>query len=113
MNSDLKEIKEQIKVAAEIHGIPQIRIQDAVLWEEFLQVVKVTRDFLVHPSPEPEKMNNIIGHVFTKRDWKFPSEVASKILLHFMKNTGSPVPPWVMHNELISIPSVTVLNKTA
>ncbi len=100
MNSDLKEVKEQLKVLAEILGIQAIHLKDQTLWNDFLQVVKVTRDFVAHPSSEPDKVNKIFGHVFTKRDWKFASDVASKILLHFMEQTNSEIPAWVNQNTL-------------
>jgi hypothetical protein len=100
MNSDLKEVKDQLKVLADLLGIQAIHLKDQILWNDFLQVVKVTRDFLAHSSPNPDKVDKIIGHVFTERDWKFPSDVASKIILHFLELTNSEIPPWVRQNTL-------------
>ena len=61
LNSNLKEIKEQLKAMADILGIPPIHVNDPILWDNLLQVVKVTRDFLSHPSLEPDKVNSIMG----------------------------------------------------
>ena len=109
MNSDLKKINDQINILSDILGIPQIHSSDGELWNDFLKVVKLTRDFLIHPSPEPEKVDKIVGHVYSKRDWSYPSEVASKILLHFMQHTKSQIPDWVSHNTLIRVTNIKAL----
>lgn len=111
LNSDLKEIKEQLKAMADILGVPPIHVNDPILWDNLLQVLKVTRDFLSHPSLQPDKVDSIIGHVMTKRDWRFPSGVASKVILHFIQSTDSPVPEWIHENALITIPLINVLSK--
>jgi hypothetical protein len=111
LNSDLKDIKEQLKAMAEILDIPPIHVNDPILWNNLLQVLKVTRDFLTHPSLDPDKVDSVIGHVMTKRDWRFASGVASKVILHFIQMTGSPVPEWIHENTLFTIPLINVLAK--
>jgi len=108
LRSDLKELKDQLKMLAEILKIEKVHSKNPNLWDDFLRVVKVTRDMLSHPTPEPEKFNNIIGHALTEKDWIYPSEVSKKIISHFIESTRSEKPVWLDENKLIRIPTVEV-----
>ena len=109
LNSDLKEIKELLKTICYFHNIKPINDEEPDLWNEFMQVVKVTRDFFSHPIPDEHKFDKIVGEVFAKRSWRYASSVAENIISYFYKKKNLEVPDWVKENQDFKIETIRAL----
>ena len=68
------------------------------LWADLLEVVKVRRDFLTHPKPDPAEFNRIVGDVVRNDSWEFPSKVAEEIIGYFYAAQKREEPAWIRRN---------------
>lgn len=108
-NSDLKEVKEALKFLCSFHKIKPIHEAEPILWNDFLQVVKTTRDFFSHPIPDEHKFDKIVGDAFTKHNWQFASSIAVGIISYFYSAKNLEIPNWLKENQDFKIESIRAL----
>ena len=80
------------------------------LWADLLEVVKVRRDFLIHPKPDPVEFNRIVGGVFGKDSWEFPSKVAEEVIGYFYAAQKREEPAWLRKNTEFRFEAIRVLS---
>ena len=108
LNSDLKEVKDAIKIICEESKIEKLHEADPILWNELINVLKPVRDFLSHPYANSEEFNKIMDEAMTKHSWNFPSKVAEKVISYFYEKTSRPTPDWVKQNQDFAVQTIKI-----
>ncbi len=103
LSSDLKEVKDAIKVLCEELQLEKLHDVDQTLWNDLTNVLKPVRDFFSHPYPDSETLNKIMDEALKKHSWNFPSRVAENVISYFYKKTNQPIPDWVKQNKEFSV----------
>ena len=100
-------MKEKIKVLCKEFKIPQIYEKDSKLWQEFLELLEKTRDFLVHPNPEEEIFHKYCKQlVNTEKPFLTFPKVASEVIKHFYNFSKINPPNFLENNELFFISEI-------
>ena len=103
------ELKEKIKEVCNAFGFSQLHDVNPKLWQDFLDILKPARDFLAHPVPDPnivqERMNQMISDT--------PSgkyvEITIGIIEHFYEQAHKTKPSWLDRNELLQFEATRLI----
>jgi hypothetical protein len=110
LKTDLRELKDCITELCVHLNLQPLHIAQPKVWNNLLQVVKETRDFMTHPRPEQVEFNKIIGDAFGKRSWAFPSKVAEETIGYFYDARKYTRPPWLKENREFQVPIILALS---
>ena len=88
-----------------------LHTDDPKLWKNLLEVVKLRRDFLTHPKPDPEKFDKIIGDAINKDSWEFPSRVAEDVIGYFYASQKDREPDWLRKNREFRFEGIRALSR--
>ncbi len=106
-NTQVGKMKEKIKVLCKEFKFPQIYEKEPKLWQEFLELLEKTRDFLVHPNPEEDIIQKYCKQlVNTEKPFITFPEVAAGIIKHFYKSGKVNPPSFLYKNELFFISEI-------
>jgi len=106
-NTQVGKMKEKIKVLCKEFKIPQIFEKEPKLWQEFLELLEKTRDFLVHPNPEEDLIQKYCKQlVNTEKPFITFPEVAAGIIKHFYNSSKAQPPSFLEKNELFFISEI-------
>lgn len=100
------ELKEKIKAVCSAYGISQIYDVDSHLWQDFCDILKESRDFLVHTIPDPKIFQHHMQQLVEKTTTGKYVEIAIGIILYFYEQLGKKPPKWLNQNELIQLLAV-------
>lgn len=99
-------LKEKIKAVCSAYEISQIYDVDPQLWQDFCDILKTSRDFLVHAIPDPqifqEHMRKLVAETTTGKY----VEIATGIIKYFYERFDKEPPQWLNQNELIQLYAV-------
>jgi len=100
------ELKEKIKAVCSAYAISQIYEVEPQLWQDFCDILKASRDFLVHAIPDPkifqEHMKKLVEETTTGKY----VEIAIGMIHYFYEQLGKKSPKWLSQNELIQLLAV-------
>jgi hypothetical protein len=99
LKTRLKELKVCISELYPLLGVEPLDKADPKLWNKMLQVLKITRDFLTHPTPDVSDFNRIIGDAMGKHSWSFPTRIVEQVIGHLLKNQKKAAPNWLNENQ--------------
>lgn len=103
---DLGELKVCLRELCQALGIEDISTAEPRIWNDLNQVVKQSRDFLVHPKKDPALFQNVMNGI-TRKNFGFPIQVAEKTIAYFYSRTRPKViPKWLSENDEYSIPEI-------
>ena len=106
-NTEIGKMKEKIKVLCKEFNFRQIHETNSKLWQEFLELLEKTRDFLVHPNPEDDIFHKYCKQlVNTEKPFVAFPEVAAGIIRHFYNSSKSQPPNYLDKNELFFISEI-------
>jgi len=111
LHKDLRELKKTIKELCIQHDIKILSEAKPQTWNDLLQVVKIVRDYIIHPKPNPQDFQEIMKKAFQNRTWNFPSKVAEEVIGYFYEQTGNNIPSWIRENTEFEIDSIRTLIK--
>lgn len=104
---DLRELKVCLRELSQALAIEDISIAEPQLWSDLNQVVKQSRNFLVHPKKDPTLFKTAMDGML-QRNFGFPIEVAEKTISYFYSRTRPHiVPRWVATNEEYHVPEIS------
>jgi len=103
LRNDLGELKEGLKELCLALNIKKINEANPELWNDLLNVVKQTRDYLVHPKPDPAEFQQIAGEMIAKRNFNFPVSTAENVIGYFYDHCLGNRPDWIRENQEYSI----------
>ena len=106
-NTQVGKMKEKMKVLCKEFNFPQIYDNEPKLWQEFLELIEKTRDFLIHPHPEEDLIQKYCKQlVNTEKPFITFPEVAAGIIKYFYNSSNSKPPSYLEKNELFFISEV-------
>jgi hypothetical protein len=106
-NTQIGKMKEKLKVLCKEFNFPQIYDKEPKLWQEFLELLENTRDFLVHPNPEEDIFQKYCKQlVNTEKPFITFPEVAAGLIKYFYENSNSNPPSFLEKNELFFISEI-------
>jgi hypothetical protein len=100
------ELKEKIKSVCSAYSIPQIYEQDPQLWQDFCDILKPSRDFLVHAVPEPQIFETHMRRLVEQTTAGKYVEIATGIIKYFYEQHDKEPPDWLSENQLIQFYAV-------
>lgn len=100
------ELKEKIKDVCNAYKIPQVHNKEPRLWQDFCDILKPARDFLVHAVPEPELFQRHMQKLIEETRAGKYVEIAIGIMGYFYDQTNTPKPSWLKSNELLQFQAV-------
>ena len=106
-NTEISKMKEKLKVLCEEFKFPQIYEKEPKLWQEFLELLEKTRDFLVHPNPEEDIFHKYCKQLInTEKPFITYPDVAAGIIKHFYNSSKTQPPSFLEKNELFFISEI-------
>ncbi len=108
--SDLRELPKAINALCKHLHIQPIHESKPELWKDFEHALRRTRNFLVHPCPDDELVNEILGGAMAKYAWVFPSKVAEQVIAYFFDAQLFEVPTWIRENQEFTIKEIQALS---
>lgn len=108
--TDLRELKERIKVLCKEFEYPQIHEVNPELWRDFTGLLESTRHFLVHPNPEEKEFHKFSQSLIQDVNLfiKYPT-IAANIIAHFYHSAKAELPEYLNKNEIFIIKEIIVL----
>jgi len=110
LKTDLKELKDCIKEACKHYGLKPLHTAEPKLWYDLLQVLKTTRDFMTHPTPDATEFDKIVGDALKKHTWAKPSQIAEQVLRYFYTNQTQKPPEWLKKNQEFCFKAICALS---
>ena len=94
LRQDLGELKVCLRELCQAMSIEDISVAEPRVWNDLNQVLKQSRDFLVHPTKDPALFQSAMDRMI-KKHFAFPIQVAEKTITYFYAKTHSKVPKWL------------------
>jgi hypothetical protein len=110
LKTDLKELKDGLSEACLHYGVKPMHLADPQLWNEFLKIVKWTRDFMTHPTPDPIEFSKIIGDALEKHTWERPARIAERVIQYFYAAESQTPPEWLKQNKEFCFETIRALS---
>ncbi|MBA7493633.1 hypothetical protein ES702_04192 [subsurface metagenome] len=102
-DTELKELKERIKVLCDSYQIPRIDRSNPKLWRDFNELLEEARHFIIHPFPDPKKFQECMEIVQEKHGLRKWTKIAEGIISHFFINKNKKLPNWLTQNKFFKI----------
>ena len=99
-------LKEKIKAVCDAYEIPQIYVSQPSLWQDFCDILKPARDFVVHAVPEPEFFQKNMEKLVEETPAGKYVGTATGIMGFFYDQKSKPKPSWLDSNELLQFQAV-------
>ncbi len=99
LNSNLRRLKDSITELCLHLNLQPLAEADPPLWIELLQVLKKTRDFMVHPTPNPSEFHKVVSEAMERHSWGKPIEITERVMRYFFSRQPENVPSWLSKNE--------------
>jgi len=104
-----RDLKDRYKTFCKIMSFASPSDRISKVWQEFNDLARVTRHFLVHPSPSPDEFDELMSKILTE----FPSgtypRIASELIGYLYDQSGMQRPIWLSENTLIAFRGVDIL----
>lgn len=100
------ELKEKIKSVCSAHSIPQVYEEKPQLWQDFCDILKPARDFLVHAVPEPGIFEPHMQRILEETRAGKYVQIATDMIEYFYEQHDREPPSWLSENQLIQFQAV-------
>ena len=105
-NTEIGKMKGKLKVLCNEFKFPQIYDSEPKLWQELLELLEKTRDFLIHPNPDEDIFQKYCKLLSTEKPFQTFPEVAASIIKYFYNSAKVQPPSYLEKNELFFISEV-------
>lgn len=108
--TNLRELKERIKILCKEFRYPQIHELNPELWRDFTNLLESTRHFFVHPNPEEKEFHKFAQSIIQDVNVfiKYPT-IAANLIAHFYLSAKADIPKYLSENEIFIIKEIVVL----
>jgi hypothetical protein len=100
---------ERIKTLCGILGYQKPHDAIPNVWQDFKELVEVSRYFFVHPHPGKEHFQNHMGRIFTNSQAGKYAHVAEGLLKYLYRCSGKNPPDWLDRNRLLQFRGIDIL----
>lgn len=95
------ELKKKITELCNALGYSQLHDVNPKLWQDFCDVLKPARDFLVHPVPDPDIFQERMSRMMSDTPSGNYVEITTGIIEHFYEQAEKTKPSWLYKNEFL------------
>lgn len=99
----LSDLKDRINVLYDNYQVPRIHDRNPGLWQDFNDLLKKARVFIVHPFPNPPKFEEFMKMVQEEHELSKWGKIAEEIISHFFISKNKKLPNWLRRNEFFAI----------
>ena len=92
MRHEFRDLKEALKELAVQFNVPQLHEEKPEAWRNLNELIKMHRDYFVHP--EPERFSEHVCEAGLQQ-WGFASKTATEIIEYYYTKSGHEVPAWL------------------
>jgi len=107
----LRDLDKRLTEICTAYAIIPIHRKNTRLWQEFKGFLKLTRNFLVHPLPDPAKFNEVSRTLLYEKPSGAYVEIAKQVIGHYYVELKQRTPDWLQQNELFTLRGVNWLSK--
>ena len=104
----IRELTDRVKTLYGIMGFEPVSTGEPGIWNNFCKLVQDNRNFLVHPSPDEEKLNKCLN-LLKNQDHRLYSDTAVGIIRYYYEHRKQSIPKWLDRNVLFDINSLEYL----
>jgi hypothetical protein len=108
-DSNLRELKERIKIVCEANGFPKIHDKDPALWHEFLDLLEDTRHALVHANPDDAVFARTAERVYSTDPYRKYPRIAADVIAYFFRSANAKVPEYLERNQLFLVSGIEII----
>lgn len=94
-------LKKKITELCNAFGYSQLYDVNPKLWQDFCDVLKPARDFLVHPVPDPDIFQERMSRMMSDTPSGKYVEITIGIIEHFYEQAEKTKPSWLDKNEFL------------
>jgi len=105
----VKELGERIKTVCDILGYRKPHEAIPTVWQDFKELIEVSRHFFVHPHPGKEHFQNNVERIFMQTQTKRYVHVAEELLKYLYQSGGKTPPDWLDRNRLLNFKGINIL----
>jgi len=108
-HSKVRDLGSRFKTLCELRGYAKPHENDPTLWQEFKELVELSRHFLVHPNPGADSFQGHLTRIGLETVSGRYAQVAQRLMTFYYQQSGHTPPPWVMQNTLLRFRGIDVL----
>lgn len=109
LNELRPELKNKIKSLCNAFEIPQVYDKQPRLWQDYNDILKPGRDFIVHAVPDPTIAQESMQKILTIPAGKYV-EIAVGIIEYFYDECKRTKPTWLYSNQLFRFQAFRISN---
>jgi len=99
----LGDLKDRINVLCDNYEVPRIHNNNPKLWQDFNDLLKKARVFIIHPFPDPAKFHEVMKMIGEEHELGKWAKIAERVISHFFINKNKKLPNWLGQNEFFAI----------
>ena len=107
--TDLRELKERIKVVIQGMDLASIADNNPDLWRRLNQLLTPARQFLTHPIMDHDKLNEVAIPVLNEHPLQYWPDIAVEVIKYMHHGREGDLPAWVEKNNLLRLPIVELI----
>jgi hypothetical protein len=104
-----RDLKDRYKTLCKIMSFASPAEKISKVWQEFNDLARVTRHFLVHPSPSPVEFDDLMSKILTDLPLGTYPRIASELIGYLYDQSGMQRPLWLSENTLIAFRGIDIL----
>lgn len=105
----VRELGERIKTLCNVLAIAPPHEADPQLWQDFKQLLEVSRHFVIHPYPDPDYFQANMQRILTETKAGKYTDTARDLIGYLYDATHRPRPEWLSKNTLLRFRGIDVL----
>jgi len=110
-NDKARELKERFKTICKILNYQEPQKTIAPVWQDFNDLVKVSRHFLVHPYPDKEYFQKHMERILEQTKTGKYVSVAENLIKYLYECGGKSPPEWLSKNTLFRLKGIEILDQ--
>lgn len=108
-NKKVRTLRSRIKTLCEILGYKKPHEVEPHLWEDFNQLLEVSRHFFIHPLPEGEYFQKNVMRIGLQTQLGKYVNIAKSMIAFLYQQSRKKPPDWLEKNTLIRIPTIELI----
>ena len=107
--SDVRELAKRLKIICHLLGYPPVHEKHPRLWQQFRILLEDARHFLIHPFPDPARVQGVFDTILTRTTTGTYVSAAEGVIGHFYEQGKAEPPIWLHQNYLMRSRGVELL----
>ncbi|MGB6036024.1 MAG: hypothetical protein WBG42_07135 [Cryomorphaceae bacterium] len=95
-NSDIRELKDRLRLLCDLSDIPRISDDTKKLWGDFNNLLRESRHFLIHIDSTTEVFHEKTKEILEIKNLEKYTQIASSIIAYYYVKKGKRYPQWLI-----------------